>query len=176
LRGNAAALRQIFKMCEHRITRGPHEARIKPDVDRRDQRRNIGFTLGELMQDRLLAAATVANVMGAEAVRIHDHPAMARKIDRLGPANELFKRCHVVAHGAVRRRHDRRRPRHHVVAGEQHAGSQQRKSQVVRGMAGGRYSLYSPTGAVDNVAIGQQNVGIEIDIAACLITRDVPGA
>ena len=91
---------------------------------------------------------------------------MAGEVDGLRARGEPVQRGHVVAHGAVRRRHDRGRPSHHVIAGKQHVGAAQRVRHVVRRVAGGGDRLQRPAVALDDLAMGDPPVRHEFGIAA----------
>ena len=92
----------------------------------------------------------------------------------LGTVGELFKRSHVVRHGAIRRRHDRCRPSHHMVAGKQQIGSSQGKGHVVRRMARRRQCLDAPARTGDHFAVFQRDIRNEIAVGAGLPALGVP--
>ena len=91
---------------------------------------------------------------------------MAGEIHGLGPRREPMERGHVIAHGPVRRRDDRGRPAHHVIAGEQHLGALERVGHVIGGVAGRRHRFKRPAVARDDVPMRNAMVGHERGIAA----------
>ena len=102
-----AARHQVLEMGEHRQPGGAGEARIEPDIDRPHQGRDVGRALAEPVQDRRLAAMPVVDVLAHETRRVAYGAAVAGQIEPLVAPRELVERRHVVAHRAVRRRHDR---------------------------------------------------------------------
>ncbi len=53
---------QILKVGKHREPGGADQSRIDPDIDCAHERRDIGLTLPEPVQDRFLATFAVADV------------------------------------------------------------------------------------------------------------------
>ena len=92
--------------------------------------------------------------------------AMAREIQGVAAAQQLLKGSHVVAHGAVRGRHDRGRPSHHMIAGEQDVLLGESEGEMVGAMAGRRHGLQrkSSTGRDHGVAVRRAAMaGLEVD-------------
>ena len=75
-----------------------------------------------------------------------------------------MERCHVVAHGAVGRRHDGGRPAHDVIAGKQQIGLLEGERHVIGGMAGRRHRFERPAVAADRLAVGERDVGTKIHV------------
>ena len=117
----------------------PIEPRIEPDIDRAHDGRDVGRALGEPVQDRGFARLAVPDV-GRRRNAARRGPRRRGRANRSARSRRasLCERAHVVAHRAVRRRHDRGRPPHHVIAGEHQVRFLQRERHVVRGMAGRR--------------------------------------
>ncbi len=161
----------VLEMREHGEPRRLGQARIEPDIDRADDRGDVGFALGQPMHDRGLAAFAVLDVFLHEGRRLAHQPAMSRQIDRLCAPRELPERIHVIAHRAVGRRHHRRRPRHHVVTREQQPGFLEGERHVIGGVAGRRHRLDGEAVAGNHLAIGERTVGTEIGIVAGIEAR-----
>ena len=139
------ARHQILEMREHRQAR-----RLRSAADRaryRSRARASGYR-PRLCSSRCRIDASrpcaMADVVLHEARRVAHDAAMAGQVDRLRTLRELLQRGHVIAHRTVRRRDDRRRPSHHVIAGEQQVALLERERHVVRGMAGRRDRLDGP--------------------------------
>ena len=145
---------------------GAYEARIEPDIYGLDDRRDVGCALAEPMQDGRLASLPMPDVILHEARRLVHRAAVTGQIERLAAAGELFQRSHVIAHGAVGRRHDRGRPRHHMVAGEQEIGFLECVRHVVGRVSGRRHRFHGPAGAADLFAVGERDIGAEIHVGA----------
>ncbi len=161
-----AARDQVFQMGQYRQRSRAGEPRIEPDIDRPHQRRDVGRAFAEPPQDRFLATLPVTDIALHEARRVAHRSAVAGEVDRLAPPRQLFQRGHVVAHGAVGRRDDRGRPRHHVVAGKDQVGFLERIGHVVRGVSRGRQRLDGPAVAGYDRAVGERDVGAEVHVAA----------
>ena len=101
-----------------------------------------------------------------EAAGVADRRAVAGEIDRLAALGELLQRSHVVAHGAVGRRHDRGRPSHHMIAGKQRVVLLEGKGHVIGGVAGRRHRFDGPAVAAHDLAIFERDVRAEIAVAA----------
>ena len=97
---------------------------------------------------------------------VMDFRSVAREIQILIPRRQHFQRGHVVDHRPVRRRHDRRRPTHHVIAHKKHLSILPRESQMIGGMARRRHGLQRPPGSLDGLAIAHRNVGPEVAVGA----------
>ena len=95
----------------------------------------------------------------AVALRLAHGAAVARPIDRLLAAAELRQRGHVRAHRAVGRRHDRRRPGHHGVAGEERALFAKRETEMIGAMAGRGDDLDRKSACLEPLAVGENRVG-----------------
>src|SRR5262249_48378330 len=109
-------------MSENRQARRLYQSRIEPDVDAPYESGDIGLAPRQAPQDRSRASLAVTNVVLHKARRLAPDAAVTRQVDLFRPTRELLQRGHVIAHRAVRRGDDRRRPRHDVVAGEQEIG------------------------------------------------------
>ena len=95
---------------------------------------------------------------------------MAGQIKRLAAAREFLQRRHVVAHGAVGRRHDGGRPAHDMVAGEQQIGFLERKRHVIAGVARRRHRFERPAVAAHRLAIGERYVRAKVHVGRCVET------
>src|SRR5215831_9424454 len=96
---------------------------------------------------------------------------MPGKIGGLLAVQELCKRCHIVAHGAVGRRHHRRRPGHHVITGEDDLCSLECECHVVCSMAGCGYRLQAPSIAAHHVTINKLEIGMEFAVTTGIEAR-----
>ena len=168
------------RCAEHREPGGAGEARIEADIDRFDDGRNVGRALAEPVQDRGFAAVPVRDQMLDVTRRIADRVAVAGQIDRLAAFGELVQRGHVIAHGAVGRRHDGGRPAHDVIAGENQIGFLERERHVVGGVSRRGQRFKRPAVAAHGLAIGERDVGAEIHVggsveAARLADMQRPG-
>ncbi len=139
-----AARHQIFHMRQHRQSGGAGKPRVEPDIDRLDDGRDVGCALAEPVQDRSFAALAVADQKLHVARSVAHRHAMAGEVERLAAARQLVQRRHVVAHGAVGRRHDRGRPAHDMIAGEQQIGFLESERHVIGGMARRRHRFERP--------------------------------
>ena len=151
-------------MRQHGEPGGAGEARIKPDIDRFDDGRDVGCALAEPVQDRGFAAVPVRDQMLHVPRRIADRVAVAGQIERLAAFCELVQRGHVIAHGAVGRRHDGGRPAHDVIAGENQIGFLERERHVVGGVSRRGQRLERPAVAAHHFAIGERHVGAKIHV------------
>ena len=79
-------------MRQHGEPGGAGEARVEADIDRFDNRRNIGCALAEPMQDRGFAAKPVPDQMLDVTGRIADRVAVAGQINRLGREASILHR------------------------------------------------------------------------------------
>ncbi len=157
---------QVFHVRQYRQARCAGQARVDADIDRAHDRGDIGFALGEPVQDRGFARLAVQDVVIDEAAGVVDRRSVAGEIDRLAALGELVERGHVVAHGAVGRRHDGRRPAHHVIAGEQRVRFLEGVGHVVGGVAGCGHRFNGPAVAGHDLAVLERDVGLEIAVAA----------
>src|SRR5271165_1649287 len=93
------------------------------------------------------------------ALRLGDWPPVSGPKDAFVAGAQLVERGHVSAHRAVRRRHDRSGPRHHMVAGEERLLLEKREAEVVRAMAGRRDRLDSEAAPGEALAVVKRSVG-----------------
>src|SRR6202051_3475646 len=131
---NGAARNQLLPMRQHRQPGGADQTRIEADIARFDDGRNVGCALAKPVQDRGFAAVPVLDQVLDVTLRIAHRVAVAGQINRLAALGELVQRGHVIAHGAVGRRHDGGRPAHDVIAGENQIGFFERERHMVRGV------------------------------------------
>ncbi len=107
---------------------GPGPNRRKPWRRSREWRR----AGPERRQDRNLSLTAMMDERAQPPLRFGDRAAVAGPVNPFVTAAELLERGHVGAHRPVGRRDDRRRPGHHMVAGEQRLLLEERKAQMVR--------------------------------------------
>jgi uncharacterized protein (DUF1499 family) len=112
---------QILHMRQHRERGRAGQPRVDADIDRAHDCRDVGRALVQPMQDRGFARLAVQDVIIHEALGFRNGRPVPREVQILVAPHEFEERRHVVAHGAVGRRHDRCRPAHHVIAGEEDA-------------------------------------------------------
>ena len=93
------------------------------------------------------------------ALRFDDRAAVPRPVDRLGAPAQLVERGHVGAHRAVGRRDDRRRPGHHVIAGQQRVFLDQREAQMIGAMARRGDGFDREARALQSFAVGEDPIG-----------------
>ena len=93
------------------------------------------------------------------ALRLDDRAAMPRPVDALAARPHLVERGHIGAHGAVRRRDDRGRPGHDMVAGEQRPLLQQGEAEMVGAVARGCHGLQGKPPPLEALAVRQNRVG-----------------
>ena len=81
----------------------------------------------------------------------------------------LLKLCqgtHIGRHIAIRRRHNGRRPSHHMIPGEKGLLLPQSEAEVVGGMAGGMHRLQPPARPLDGIPVSQPMIGGEGEVGA----------
>jgi hypothetical protein len=98
----------------------------------------------QTMQDRGLAGLAVPDQEAHIARRFRDFRSVAGEIQILLALRQSLERGHVVDHRSVRRRHDRGRPAHHVIADEKHFALRPGERQMIGGMARRRHRLQRP--------------------------------
>src|SRR5665811_411776 len=76
------------------------------------------LALGEAMQDRGFAGLAVTDQEAHITRAFRDFRSVAGKIQIFVTNGQPFQRGHVVDHRSIRRRHDRGRPAHHMIADE----------------------------------------------------------
>ena len=136
VRRDETARDQILDMREHCQRRRPVQARVDALVDWATICGMVSSPSLKPLQDRRLALGAVMREGAQIALRIAHGPAMRRPVERVIAPPQLFDRLHIVAHGAVGRRHHGRRPGHHMIAGKQRALLAQRETKMIGGVAG----------------------------------------
>ncbi len=140
-------------MGEDRQGRRAAEPGVEPLVDRRDDVGDSPVAGCQPCADRRLALAAVPGQSPEEPGGLAHRAAMPRPVDRLVAAAQLVEGLHVGPHRAVRRGHDRRRPRHDVVAREQRPRLRQREGEMVHRVTGGLDGHEGPARAGHGVAL-----------------------
>src|ERR1700730_5555816 len=103
-------LHEILELGERHQARRTGEPGVKPDIDRTHEGGDVRFSALERTQDCRFARVAMRDVAVDESGRVPHRRAVTGKIKRLGALLQFMKRGHVVAHGAVRPRHERGRP------------------------------------------------------------------
>ncbi len=159
---------QILQMRQHGIAGRARQPRVDADIDRAHEGRNVGLALGEAVQDRGFAGLAMADQEPDIALRVRNFRAVAGKIQVFVPPVEPIERGHVVDHRSVRRRHDRGRPAHHVIADETDLSLAPGERQMIGGVARRRHRFQRPARAFDDIAIPYLDIGPEIAVGAGL--------
>ena len=160
-----AARDQILQVRQHGIPGRRSRAADRGRYRSRARGRDVGLALGQPMQDRGLAGLAVPDVVGTK--RGASGTRRRGREDRsLRRARELGERGHVVAHGAVRRRHDRGRPRHHVIAEKRSSPPASANAMWLAVWPGVATASMRPARAVDDLAVVSAMVGPEIEVGA----------
>ena len=153
-------------MRQHGIAGGARQPRIDADIDRAHHGRDIGLALGEPMQDRGFARLAMPRQEAHIARAIRNFRAVAGEIQILVALRQRVERGHVVDHRSVRRRHDRGRPAHDVVADETDLSLRPGERQMIGGVARRRHRFQRPAGAFDGVAMLHFDVRPEVAVGA----------
>ena len=138
-------------------------------VDAFGQGAGGGRAIGERGEDRSFAAEAVVDQPVEAGGRIRDRCAVAGVEDGPVPRLQTGTAGHEIGQIAIRRRHERAGPAHHVVGGE--ADVALAKRDVVADMAGRVDHLQRPAVAIDVVTVGHHLVGNKVGVdtftAAC---------
>ena len=145
-----------------------HQPRIDADIDRAHHAGDVRFALGEPVQDRSLARLPMPDQEAHIARAVGNFRAVAGEIQILLARGEPIQRRHVVDHRSIRRRHDRGRPAHDVIADKADLPLRPGKGHVVGGMAGRGDSLERPAVALDDVAAVHRDIRPEVAVGARL--------
>ncbi len=153
-------------MRQHGIAGRAGQSRVEADIDRAHHGGDIGLALGEAMQDRGFARPAVAGEEADIALGFRNFRAMAREVQIFCAGLQPVERGHVVDHRSIRRRHDRGRPAHHVIADEIDLSLGPGERQMIGGVAGRRDRLQRKPLPFDDVAVLDLDVRPEIAVGA----------
>ncbi len=146
-------------MGEDRQRRGAAETGIEPLVDRRDDVGDPPVPGRQPRADRRFALAAVPGQPAQEPGGLAYGSAMARPVHGLVAPAQLVEGVHVGPHRAVRRGHDRGRPRHDVVSREQRLRFRQREGEMVHRVAGGLDGHEGPASTGHGIALRHDPLG-----------------
>lgn len=158
-------------MRERRHAGGDAERRVEARIDGGNDVRNRVTASGNRFEDGALPKQAVLPQGPDIGGRIGDDAAMARQEAPLRPREEHVQGIHVVAHRAVGRRHDRGRPSHDVIAGEEEIGAAKPEGEMVCGMAGRGDGLEPEAPGLHDAAVHENCVGREGGVASGLHAR-----